>query len=112
MCETSLVSPAGWIQSICVTTSRRCSTPRLALSLSRALLAAGALALACSSDDGSDSDEPRPPGGQTGEETTGCLPVERANVAWSERSTLGFSADELLNALGSESSERLTWSDG
>jgi len=63
-------------------------------------------------DGASEDDAPPPPGGQTGEETVGCLPVERHMLAWSERSTLGFSADELLNALGSESDARLAWSGG
>jgi hypothetical protein len=53
-------------------------------------------------------------GGQTGEETVGCLPVEgdtRA-LAWSERSALGFSADEVLRTLGSSQEVRLTYQDG
>ena len=78
-----------------------------------ALIAGSALAIGCGSGDGgSEDDEPTPPGGQTGEETTGCLPVERDMLAWSERSSLGFSADELLNAVGSESAARLVWSSG
>jgi len=72
------------------------------------------MALGCGSDGGSSSDEgPMPPsGGQTGEESFGCQPVDRDMLAWSERSTLGFSADELLNALGSEGDARLTWAGG
>src|SRR5690242_6278646 len=71
------------------------------------------LALGCGSDDGGSGDEgPPSPGGQTGEESLGCQPVERDMLAWSERSALGFSADELLNAIGSESTDRLTWSGG
>jgi hypothetical protein len=72
-----------------------------------------ATAFACGSDSGSSSEDgPDAPGGQTGEETVGCLPVERDMLAWSERSTLGFSADELLNALGSEREGRLRWASG
>ena len=66
-------------------------------------------AAACGSDSsGSDGNDPNA-GGQTGEEGVGCLPVESTNLAWSERSSLGFSADELLNSLGTELSTRLTW---
>src|SRR5690349_7644587 len=67
-------------------------------------------AAACGSS-GSDGNDPHA-GGQTGEENVGCLPVETTNLAWSERSSLGFSADELLNALGAEQQTRLTWDDG
>jgi hypothetical protein len=86
---------------------------RFALTIGGALIAGSALATGCGSGDGgSEDDEPTPPGGQTGEETLGCQPVERDMLAWSERSSLGFSADELLNALGSESAARLAWSSG
>jgi hypothetical protein len=52
-------------------------------------------------------------GGQTGEEGgAACKPVESTRLAWSERSPLGFSADELLGALGAEHSTRLTYDDG
>jgi hypothetical protein len=86
---------------------------RSAVACGCALIAGGALAIGCGSGDGgAEDDEPTAPGGQTGEETTGCLPVERDMLAWSERSALGFSADELLNALGSESAARLAWSTG
>jgi hypothetical protein len=76
-----------------------------------------AATLACGSDDaapgggGRDTDE-LPIGGQTGEETVGCLAVESRNLAWSELSPLGFSADGLLNALGAERETRLAWADG
>jgi len=100
-------------------TSRRRSLRWLALPFGSAapLISAGivgsCLVLGCGSNGGgSGADEPPPPGGQTGEETLGCQPVERDMLAWSERSALGFSADELLNALGSESTDRLTWSGG
>ena len=82
-------------------------TPRLAC---WALLSA--TALGCGSDSNGSGGGPDAPGGQTGEETVGCLPVERDLLAWSERSALGFSADELLNALGSERRGRLTWQNG
>lgn len=124
MCETSLVSRAGGGQSDLVMTSRRRSRwlalpfssalPfRSAVPLVSALLIGSGSMLGCGSDGGgSSADEPPPPGGQTGEETTGCQPVERDMLAWSERSSLGFSADELLNSVGSESTDRLTWSGG
>lgn len=125
MCETSLVSRAGGGQSDLVMTCRRRSLRWLAVPFSSslpfrsavplvsALLIGSASMLGCGSDGGgSSADEPPPPGGQTGEETTGCQPVERDMLAWSERSSLGFSADELLNSLGSESTDRLTWSSG
>jgi hypothetical protein len=52
-------------------------------------------------------------GGQTGEEGgAACEPIESTRLAWSERSPLGFSADELLGALGRERSTRLTYDDG
>jgi hypothetical protein len=84
-----------------------------AVPLVSACIGGSCMLFGCGSDGGgSDSDEPPAPGGQTGEETTGCQPVERDPLAWSERSALGFSADELLNALGSEGQGRLTWSSG
>jgi hypothetical protein len=97
-----------------MTPRRRCLLAlRSALPVAVTLLVVGAMPLGCGSGDGSsDTDELPPPGGQTGEETTGCQPVQRDMLAWSERSALGFSADELLNALGSDSSDRLVWSDG
>lgn len=67
-------------------------------------------AAACGSSD-SNGNDPNA-GGQTGEENVGCLPVETTNLAWSERSSLGFSADELLNSLGADRQTRLTWDDG
>lgn len=76
-----------------------------------------AAALACGSDDaapsdsGPDTDDPQI-GGQTGEEQVGCLAVESRDLAWSELSPLGFSADTLLRALGAERETRLTWADG
>lgn len=96
----------------------RCRSPRWLLScMARgsapwaacAVLLGSVMTLGCGSDD-SGADGPVPPGGQTGEETLGCQPVERDMLAWSERSALGFSADELLNALGSEVDARLAWS--
>lgn len=77
-----------------------------------ALLLGASLALGCGSDDGPDDGAPPPSGGQTGEETFGCQPVSRDGLAWSERSPLGFSADELLAALGGEVEARLAWSEG
>jgi hypothetical protein len=70
-----------------------------------------AVALGCGADTHS-PDDPNVIGGQTGEETIGCQPVQTRTLAWSERSPLGFSADELLNSLGAERDSRLTWSDG
>jgi hypothetical protein len=102
MCETSLVRPEGMVQIKVEMTLRLACWVLLS-----------AAAIGCGSDSGSSSgDDPVPPGGQTGEETVGCLPVERDMLAWSERSTLGFSADELLNALGSEREGRLRWANG
>jgi hypothetical protein len=82
--------------------TRRCS----------ACLVLLAAALGCGSDGGAanadDPDTNNPPiGGQTGEETIGCLAVETRALAWSERSPLGFSADELLTALGDERESQL-----
>lgn len=100
-------------------TLRRRSPRWLALPLGSALpfvsaaIVGSCLALGCGSDDGgSGAEGPPSPGGQTGEESFGCQPVERDMLAWSERSALGFSADELLNAIGSESTDRLIWSGG
>jgi hypothetical protein len=97
-----------------VMTLRRRSLSWLALPLGSAvpLFSAGLVGSCMLLGCGSDDDEPPRPGGQTGEEGSGCQPVERDMLAWSERSALGFSADELLNSLGSESTDRLTWSSG
>lgn len=68
----------------------------------------------CGADsDGTPGGDRAPGGGQTGEDT-GCLPIEGGvdTLAWSERSPLGFSADEVLGSLGSSREGRLTWSDG
>jgi hypothetical protein len=51
-------------------------------------------------------------GGQTGEEGSGCKAERTTRLAWSERSALGFSADDLLGALGDERDTRLTYEDG
>jgi hypothetical protein len=83
-------------------TRRCCSLPSLLI------LFAGA---GCGSDGASDNSDGSNPGGRT-EETSGCNPIARVNLAWSERSTLGFSADELLNTLGAEHQSRLTYPDG
>src|SRR4051812_21868699 len=69
-------------------------------------------AAGCGSDGSSDASEGNNPGGQTGEESAGCNVVASSNVAWSERSTLGFSADELLNTLGAGHQARLEYADG
>ena len=87
--------------------TRRCS----------ACLVLLAATVACGSDDAAPAGSGRdadglPIGGQTGEETVGCLAVESRNLAWSELSPLGFSADGLLNALGAERETRLEWNDG
>jgi hypothetical protein len=103
MCETSLVRRRGLVQIKYQMTRR--------LVIAQALLAAAALG--CGADSPSASpNEPSVIGGQTGEETTGCRPVQTRMLAWSERSPLGFSADELLNSLGAERDTRLTWNDG
>jgi hypothetical protein len=84
------------------------------LARSGALLVVAALPACSGADAGSnDDDGPAPPGGQTGEEDFGCRAVETSRLAWSEQSALGFSADTLLNMLGSDAPQsRLTWSDG
>ena len=41
-----------------------------------------------------------------------CVAVESLSLAWSEQSPLGFSADGLLRAFGSERETRLTRADG
>jgi hypothetical protein len=69
-------------------------------------------AAGCSSGGSSANSEEESPGGQTGEASAGCNPVARTNLAWSERSTLGFSADEALNALGASHNSRLEYADG
>jgi hypothetical protein len=103
MCETSLVRREGLVQIKCHMTLRRFTA--------QALLAAAALG--CGADSHSAAlDGPSVSGGQTGEETTGCQPVQTRRLAWSERSPLGFSADELLNSLGAQRDARLTWEDG
>jgi hypothetical protein len=104
MCETSLVRRDGPVQINGTMTLRPRSTGWVLLAAS----------LGCGS--GSNGDAPIGTGinggGQTGEEGIGCLPVETAQLAWSERSPLGFSADEMLGTLGSEHDARLTYEDG
>jgi hypothetical protein len=80
-------------------------------STAQALLVAAALGCGADSDSASQNG-PGVAGGQTGEESTGCQAVQSSPLAWSERSPLGFSADELLNSLGAERDARLTWQDG
>lgn len=81
-------------------------------SLCWVLSSATILGCGAGADGNADGAGPAAPGGQTGEETVGCVPVERDALAWNERSPLGFSADELLESLGNERDARLTWSDG
>lgn len=71
-----------------------------------------AATVACGSDDAAPNTDDPQVGGQTGEEHVGCFAVETRSLAWSELSPLGFSADALLSALGSEHETRLTWADG
>ncbi len=52
------------------------------------------------------------PGGQTGSETLGCLPVTTRALAEDEPSALGFSAHEVLASLGEVRREKLTYADG
>lgn len=75
-------------------------------------VAANATIVGCSSapDDAGGPADVR--GGQTGEETAGCLPVRSETLAQGATSPLGFSADALLAALGSERRVPLTWDDG
>lgn len=76
--------------------SAPCPAPRVALLVS--LVSSG---LGC----GSGRSGSKPP-------EAACVPVETRSLAWSERSPLGFSADGLLRALGSEREARLTRADG
>jgi len=73
-----------------------------------------AAATGCGSDSDDSTRDTTPGGGQTGEETVGCLPIEGATqqLAWSQRSALGFSATEVMGRLGATRETRLTWSDG
>jgi hypothetical protein len=107
MCETSLVGSPSSSQIEFEMTRRLCFAPSCLLF---------AAAVGCGSDSvgsGQSADDTAP-GGQTGEEQTGCLPIEGGvdTLAWSERSPLGFSADELLGSVGSNRDTRLTWSNG
>jgi hypothetical protein len=71
------------------------------------------LAAGCgSSGDGNSQLGTATTGGQTGEEGTGCVAERTTRLAWSERSALGFSADQLLAALDDEQDTRLTYDDG
>jgi hypothetical protein len=88
-------------------TSRRFFAPWVLLST----LTASCLA-ACGSDSDSSTQNGGFSGGQTGEEGVGCQPVQRDPIAWSERSPLGFSADDILAAIGSTRETRLEWEDG
>lgn len=45
-------------------------------------------------------------------EEAACVANQSRSLAWSEQSPLGFSADQLLRALGSEREARLTRADG
>jgi hypothetical protein len=74
-----------------------------------------AAAVACGSEQDTPRDlDPNDPqiGGQTGEEAPGCSAVALRALSWSERTPLGFSADELSSALGAEREARLDWADG
>lgn len=98
--------PHWWSRSVCIRLgiemTRRCSVCWVLL----------AATVACGSENtGHDADDPSV-GGQTGEEGVGCLAVESRDLAWSELSPLGFSADGLLRALGAEREARLEWADG
>jgi hypothetical protein len=62
-------------------------------------------------------DDPPTPGGQTGEESgaPGCVQpaeVSSQTLAAGEVSPLGFSAEQLLTAIGTERRQTLTWPDG
>jgi hypothetical protein len=99
--ESLLVRSEGLNQIYLVMTRRCCSLPSLLL-----------LVAACGSGGSSDNSDGGGLGGRTAEDGAGCNAVSSVNLAWSERSTLGFSADELLNALGAEHQARLTYADG
>jgi len=77
------------------------------------------LASGCSSNETAPDADPNPGddddsigGGQTGEENFGCLPVGNEPLALDAASPLGFSAAQLLAALGAEHNATLTYADG
>jgi hypothetical protein len=81
--------------------------------LRSALLLVPVLCASCSSSPDEPSGEPPPPaGGQTGEETLGCLPVERQTLEVDEPSALGMSARAVLDSLGTEREATFRWSAG
>jgi len=51
-------------------------------------------------------------GGQTGEETVGCLPVSSRTLAVDEASPLGFSAADVLTTASGPHGATLTWAKG
>jgi hypothetical protein len=51
-------------------------------------------------------------GGQTGEEGSGCVPVQSTALASDERSALGVSAEQVVAGLGAEHRGQLTYDDG
>jgi hypothetical protein len=62
-----------------------------------------------------EADDPTTPGGQTGEESgSRCVPTEVSSetLAAGDVSPLGFSAEQLLTAIGTERRQTLTWPDG
>ena len=50
-------------------------------------------------------------GGQTGEETIGCLPQSKQTLTIEEVSVLGFSAQDVVTRDATTSSQTLTWDD-
>lgn len=80
-------------------------TPRHALLLIAALSG-------CSADPDDTAGGDASNGGQTGEEGAGCLAVRTERLAASQASPLGFSADQVMAAVGLEHSVPLTWQDG
>lgn len=92
MCERALVSGDGPGQ----TTSMRL------FSISGIWLLAG---LGCSSGD------PAKLGGQTGEESFGCLTVSTETASLEQTTRLGFSGNDVLTVIPPESTSTFTWSD-
>lgn len=57
------------------------------------------------------SDAVAPPGGQTGEESFGCVTVTEEVVPLAQSTRLGFSGSDMLALVGGERLASLTWSD-
>lgn len=103
MCESTLVSAARLVHIELVNVAR---APALMLLL--ALPGSGCGDAAARTD----ADGDQISGGQTGEESLGCAAVNRQPLAAGAVSPLGFSANQLFEALGTQQSITLTWAEG